>query len=63
MKAADLRGKNDEELKELLEELAAEHLKLRFQKATSQITNTARIRQVKQEVARIKTVMSERRRG
>ncbi len=63
MKAAELRGKSDEELKVLLEELAAEHLKLRFQKATSQITNTARIRQVKQEVARIQTVMSERRRG
>ncbi len=62
MKAAELRNKTDEELKMLLEELAAEHLKLRFQKATAQITDTARIRRVKQEVARIKTVMSERRR-
>ncbi|MDQ6979370.1 MAG: 50S ribosomal protein L29 [Mariprofundaceae bacterium] len=60
MKASDFRNKDDAELKGQLEELAAEHLKLRFQKATAQITNTARISQVKRDIARIQTVMSER---
>ncbi len=61
MKASDLRNKKEAELQEQLEELAAEHLKLRFQKATVQITNTARIGQVKRDIARIQTIMSERR--
>lgn len=62
MKASEIRKFDDSKLNEQLGELAAEHLKLRFQKATSQITNTARISQVKQSIARIQTVMSERRR-
>lgn len=60
MKASELRNKNEDELNEQLEELAAEHLKLRFQKATVQITDTARIGQVKRDIARIQTIMSER---
>lgn len=60
MKASKLRQKDEAELKKQLEELAAEHLKLRFQKATVQITNTARIGQVKRDIARIQTVVSER---
>jgi len=48
------------ELKERMDELAAEHMKLRFQKATMQLNNTARIGQVRREIARIKTVLAER---
>jgi len=60
MNAVELRKLDAAELTAQMEELAAEHLKLRFQKATMQLTNTARIRQVRHEIARIKTVLSER---
>ncbi len=59
-KAKDLRALNDAELRQRMDELAAEHMKLRFQKATMQLTNTARIRQVRREIARIKTILGER---
>jgi len=60
MKAAELRKKSDDELKENMEELAAEHMKLRFQKATMQLTNSARIGQVRKEIARIQTILAQR---
>lgn len=60
MNTVDLRKMENAELKTRMEELAAEHMKLRFQKATMQLTNTARIGQVKREIARIKTILSER---
>jgi len=60
MNAKELRDMKDAELKGRLEELAAEGMKLRFQKATMQLTNTARIGQVRREIARIKTVLAER---
>ncbi len=59
MKAAELRGKSFEELKSLLLELKKEQFNLRFQKATGQLENTARIRQVRRDIARVKTVMHE----
>ncbi|RMG92085.1 MAG: 50S ribosomal protein L29 [Zetaproteobacteria bacterium] len=59
-KAKDLRALNDAELRQRMDDLAAEHMKLRFQKATMQLTNTARIRQVRREIARIKTILGER---
>jgi large subunit ribosomal protein L29 len=60
MKAKELRDMKDADLKVRLEELAAEGMKLRFQKATMQLTNTARVGQVRQEIARIKTILAER---
>ena len=63
MNTADLRKMKDAELKEQLDELAAEGMKLRFQQATMQLTKTSRPQQVRQEIARIKTVLSERSRG
>ena len=63
MKAKEIRKLKDDELKEKLDELAAEGMKLRFQKATMQLTNTARIGQVRGEIAQIKTILSERRKG
>ena len=59
-KAKDLRGMNDADLKERMDELAAEHMKLRFQKAAMQLNNTARVGQVRKEIARIKTILAER---
>lgn len=59
-KAKDLRDMKDAELKERINELAAENMKLRFQKATMQLNNTARVGQVRREIARIKTILAER---
>ncbi len=60
-KAKELRAMSDADLKARLNELAEEHMKLRFQKATMQLANTARIGQVRREIARIKTILNERR--
>ncbi len=59
-KAKELRELNDAELKSRMDELAAENMKLRFQKATMQLNNTARVGQVRREIARIKTILAER---
>ena len=59
-KAKDLRAMKDAELKARMDELAAEHMNLRFQKATMQLQQTARIGQVKREIARIKTILAQR---
>ena len=63
MKAKEIRKLADAELKEKLDELAAEGMKLRFQKSTMQLTNTARIGQVRGEIAQIRTILAERRKG
>lgn len=60
MKAADVRAKTDDELKAELGQLGKEVFNLRFQKASGQLENTARVRQVRRDMARIKTVLSER---
>ena len=62
MKAADVRAKTDDELKSELGQLAKEVFNLRFQKASGQMENTARMRHARRDVARIKTVLSERAR-
>ena len=61
MKAAEIRAMSDEELKNTLLELKKEQFNLRFQKAAGQLENTARIRQVRRDIARIKTEMTARR--
>ncbi|MEK9755129.1 MAG: 50S ribosomal protein L29 [Rhodospirillaceae bacterium] len=60
MKSADVRAKSDDELKGELISLRKEAFNLRFQKASGQLENTARVRQVRRDIARIKTVLSER---
>jgi large subunit ribosomal protein L29 len=62
MKAADVRAKTDDELKTELGQLAKEVFNLRFQKASGQMENTARMRQARRDFARIKTVLGERAR-
>ncbi|MBI5158282.1 MAG: 50S ribosomal protein L29 [Acidimicrobiia bacterium] len=59
MKSSDLRDLSYEELKTKLAESKQELFNLRFQVATNQLDNTARIETVRREVARIATVMRE----
>ena len=60
MKAADARAKSDDELKEELLGLRKEAFNLRFQTASGQLENTARVRVVRRNIARIKTILGER---
>jgi large subunit ribosomal protein L29 len=63
MKAADIRTKTDDELGEQLDLLGKEIFNLRFQRANGQLENTARVRQARREIARIRTILGERRRS
>ena len=62
IKAADVRLKTDKELEDRVLELSKEQFNLRFQKATGQLTNTARVTAVRKDIAKIKTVLGERQR-
>lgn len=59
MKAADLRQKSSDELQDDVMSLRKEAFNLRFQKATGQLENTARVRQVRRDIARIKTILNK----
>lgn len=63
MTGEEARLKTDDELKAALLALKKEAFNLRFQKASGQLENTARMREVRRDVARIKTVASERLRA
>ncbi len=63
MKAADVRAKTDDELKSELDQLGKERFNLRFQKASGQLENTSRVRQVRRDIARIKTILAQRARA
>ena len=60
MKTSDVRSKSDDELKEELLNLRKEAFNLRFQAASGQLENTAQVRLVRRDIARIKTVLHER---
>tara|TARA_B100001093_G_scaffold436135_1_gene434408 strand:- start:470 stop:673 length:204 start_codon:yes stop_codon:yes gene_type:complete len=60
MDAQELRNKSLDELKEELANLKKEAFNLRFQQATGQIENTAQMRSVKRDAARVKTVLNEK---
>ena len=60
MKYADVAKLTDEELAKKLEEGRAELFNLRFQMATSQLDNTARVKTVKRDIARVQTEMRTR---
>ncbi|MBO7072261.1 MAG: 50S ribosomal protein L29 [Acetobacter sp.] len=60
LKAADLRAKTLDELKDQLLELKREQLNLRFQRAVGQNEAQNRIRIVRRDIARIKTVMTQK---
>ncbi len=61
MKAAEVRTKSDDELADQLLALKKEAFNLRFQRASGQLENTARVRQVRRDIARIRTVLQTRR--
>ncbi|WP_028263482.1 50S ribosomal protein L29 [Atopobium fossor] len=60
MKSTELRELSDEELTQKLEDGRAELFNLRFQMATSQLDNTARVTTVKRDIARVQTEMRAR---
>ena len=60
MKAKDIRERSDDELRKALSDLDEQLFKLRFQKSTGQIENPIKIREVRKDIARVMTVMTER---
>ena len=60
MNAEDLRGKTPDQLQQELVNLKKEQFNLRFQQATGQLENTARMRQARREAARVKTIINEK---
>ena len=60
MKAEDLRQKTEDELNGQLLDLKKEQFNLRFQAASDQLENTARSREVRRDIARIKTLLGQR---
>ena len=60
MKAADIRVKTADELKDQLTDLKKEALNLRFQKASGQLEATARVREVRRDIARVLSVLNEK---
>jgi large subunit ribosomal protein L29 len=60
MNAQELRDKTPDQLREELVNLKKEAFNLRFQQASSQLENTARMRQVRRDAARVKTILNEK---
>ena len=63
MKAADARAMSPDQLNDELAKLKKEQFNLRFKKATGQMEKTARVRQIRRDIARIKTVAAEKAAG
>ncbi len=62
-KVADVRAKSADELGAMLLDLRKEQFNLRFQRATGQLEGVARVRQVRRDIARVKTIMAEKMRS
>jgi large subunit ribosomal protein L29 len=62
-KAGDIRVKTPDELSTLLLDLRKEQFNLRFQRATGQQEGTGRVREVRREIARVKTIQAEKARS
>jgi len=60
MKAEDIRVLSDDQITDELLKLKKEQFNLRFQDATGQLEKTARVRQVRRDIARIKTIQAEK---
>ena len=60
MNASELRDKTPDELRDELANLKKEAFNLRFQQATNQLENTARMRTVRRDAARVKTILNEK---
>ena len=63
MKFSDLKQKTEDELKAELVNLKKEQFNLRFQKSSGQLENSAKILQVRRDIARVLTAISEQKRG
>ncbi|MGB3624979.1 MAG: 50S ribosomal protein L29 [Henriciella sp.] len=59
MKIADMRSKSEDQLKDQLVQLKKEQFNLRFQQATGQLEKTARMKEVRRDIARVKTLLRE----
>ena len=57
----EFRGKTPDELSDQLVKLKKEQFNLRFQRATGQLANTSRVRQVRRDIARLQTIAAEKR--
>jgi large subunit ribosomal protein L29 len=62
-KIVDVRGKTPDELKTMLLDLRKEQFNLRFQRATGQLEAVSRIKVVRRDIARVKTVLAEQSRS
>lgn len=60
MKPTEIRAMDDDRLSRELDDLRSEWRTLRFQEAVGQLTATARIKQIRKDIARIKTIQTER---
>ena len=60
MNAKELRDKTLDQLKDELANLKKESFNLRFQQATGALENTSRVRQVRRDAARVKTILNEK---
>jgi large subunit ribosomal protein L29 len=63
IKPGELRGMSEDDLAKQLHELLKEQFNLRMQKGTGQLSRPARVKVVRRDIARIKTVMTERKTG
>ena len=63
MKAQEIRQMTVDELEDQLAKLKKEQFNLRFQRATGQLENTARVREVRRDIARLKTIAQHKRQG
>ena len=59
MKANEIKGKSEQELKDLLVDLRKEQFELRMQLGTGQLTEPHKLRQVRRDIARVKTVLNQ----
>ena len=63
MKATDIRTMTTDQIDDEVLKLKKEQFNLRFQRATGQLENTARVREVRRDIARLKTIAQQKRAG
>jgi len=63
MKSADVRGMSPDQMNDELAKLKKEQFNLRFQKATGQMEKTSRVKEIRRDIARIKTIAAEKAAG
>ena len=63
LKTEDLRAMTPDQLEDELLKLKKEQFNLRFQRATGQLANTSRVREVRRDIARIKTIAAQKKRA